>query len=80
MALTSRCSMFSCLSGDMKVREAKVQLDKARIQNQQQQDMVKDAERVHSSLSWRILTMQVRTCPPRIHTSVSAVSDGTYNT
>eukprot|EP00752_Nemacystus_decipiens_P012178 g10796.t1 len=41
------------------VREAKVQLEDARKQYQQQQDMVKDAERVHSSLSWRILTMQV---------------------
>eukprot|EP00903_Cladosiphon_okamuranus_P017080 g15739.t1 len=41
------------------VREVKVQLEKARKQNQQQRDMVKDAERVHSSLSWRILSMQV---------------------
>lgn len=36
-----------------------MELEQARKQNQQQQDMVKDAERVHSSLSWRILTMQV---------------------
>lgn len=37
-------------------------LEQARKQNRQQQDMVKDAERVHSSLSWRILSMQVGAC------------------
>ncbi|CAM9237959.1 unnamed protein product [Ectocarpus sp. 12 AP-2014] len=41
------------------VREAKADLKKAKEKNRQQQDMVNDAERVHSSLSWRILSLQV---------------------
>ncbi|CAM9274881.1 unnamed protein product [Ectocarpus fasciculatus] len=41
------------------VREAKANLRKAKEKNRQQQDLVQDAERVQSSLSWRILSMQV---------------------
>ncbi|CAN0002103.1 unnamed protein product, partial [Pylaiella littoralis] len=44
----------------VEVREAKKNLEKAREKNRQQRDMVKDAERVHSRLSWRILSMQVK--------------------
>ncbi|CAM9499013.1 unnamed protein product [Ectocarpus sp. 4 AP-2014] len=41
------------------VHEAKADLKKAKEKNRQQQEKVKDAERVHSSLSWRILSLQV---------------------
>lgn len=57
MASAVSCWVFH---GRKQVREAKAALHEARTEREHQRDMVNDAERVRSSLSRHILSMQVK--------------------